>query len=282
MNTPKISILIANYNNGHFFKDCYDSLIAQTCNDFEVIILDDCSSDDSFATIQKIIENDSRFKLYKNETNKQVGFTKRRLVELANFEICGFLDPDDALKPKAIEIMLNNHHNSPNTGLIYSNFMLCNENLKELSVHYTQQINDLAITDFYNYGGEISHFATFKKSIYKKTLGINPYYKIAEDIDLYLKFVETAPSLHVNEILYLYRIHNDGISFNKDKAVFWHWVAIINAAERRGKDVHEFFYENFVRKSKYLQLVEKLNSLKNSRMLKILYKLGIFNAYKNL
>lgn len=51
-----ISVLIANYNNGHFFKDCYDSLINQTLQEFEVVVLDDCSSDDSFEVIQNIIK----------------------------------------------------------------------------------------------------------------------------------------------------------------------------------------------------------------------------------
>lgn len=92
MKNYKISILIANYNNGHFFKDCYDSLINQTLQEFEVVVLDDCSSDDSFEVIQNIIKKDDRFKLFKNDTNRKVGFTKRKLVELANSEICGFLD----------------------------------------------------------------------------------------------------------------------------------------------------------------------------------------------
>ena len=279
-----ISVLIANYNNGHFFKDCYDSLISQTFKEFEVIILDDCSIDDSYLTIQKIIANDTRFKLYKNETNKQVGYTKKKLVELANFEICGFLDPDDALKPQALEIMVRAHHQNPNMGLIYSNFMYCSENLEEVRVHNTKQLNDFGNSDFYNMGGEISHFATFKKSIYNKTSGINPYYKIAEDQDWYLKLIDIAPSLHIDETLYLYRVHKGGISTNNntDKAFFWHWVAIIHAAERRDTDVNTLFYENFVRINKYKPLKDKLESLKKSRLLKLLYKLGIFKAYKYL
>ena len=125
---------------------------------------------------------------------------------------------------------------------------------------------------------------TFKKSIYNKTSGINPHYKIAEDQDWYLKIVDIAPSIHINEALYLYRIHKGGISTNNnsDRAFFWHWVAIINAAERRGTDVDKLFYDYFVRINKLKHLEDKINSLKNSRLLKILYKLGIFKAYKYL
>lgn len=284
MKNYKISILIANYNNGHFFKDCYDSLINQTLQEFEVVVLDDCSSDDSFEVIQNIIKKDDRFKLFKNDTNRKVGFTKRKLVELANSEICGFLDPDDALKPKALEIMVGCHFKNIEAGLIYSNFIYCTENLEEVRIHNAKQIEGFGNPNFYNMKGEISHFATFKKSIYNKTSGINPYYKIAEDQDWYLKIVDIAPSFHINEALYLYRIHKGGISTNNniDRAFFWHWVAIINAAERRGTDVDKLFYDYFVRINKLQHLEDKINSLKKSRLLKLLYKLGIFKAYKYL
>ena len=51
----KVSILIANYNNGEYFADCYNSLINQTYDNWEVIIIDDGSTDDSLEIIQKII-----------------------------------------------------------------------------------------------------------------------------------------------------------------------------------------------------------------------------------
>lgn len=284
MLSPKISVLIANYNNGHFFRDCYESLISQSMQDFEVVILDDCSNDDSYEVIYKIIKEDKRFKLCKNDYNRQVGYTKRKLVELADSEICGFLDPDDALKPEALEIMVKHHIKYQDKGLIYSNFIYCKENLEEIRIHHAKQVENFGNLDFYNLKGEISHFATFKKEIYNKTSGINPYFKIAEDQDWYLKLVDVAPSLHINESLYLYRLHKGGISNNKnvDKAFFWHWVAIISAAERRGTNVDHLFYEHFVRIYKYRHLEDKINSLKNSRLLKLLYKMGIFKAYKYL
>ena len=53
----KFSILIANYNNGKFFKDCYDSILAQEYKNWETIILDDKSTDDSVEVIKKINRN---------------------------------------------------------------------------------------------------------------------------------------------------------------------------------------------------------------------------------
>ena len=129
-NNNSFSILIANYNNGRFFKECYDSIIAQTYQNWEAIIVDDYSSDNSVEEIKKIVGEDSRFKIYTNETNSGVGFTKKKCIELANGEICGFVDPDDAISENALEIMTALHKENKNISLIYSNFIYCDENLK--------------------------------------------------------------------------------------------------------------------------------------------------------
>ncbi|MFV0212754.1 glycosyltransferase [Empedobacter falsenii] len=279
----KISVLIANYNNGDFFKDCYDSLIGQTYQDFEVIILDDCSTDNSIEVIKSIIGEDKRFKLFQNEVNKKVGYTKRRLIELASNEVCGFLDPDDALVSNALESVLFHHYHNKEVGLIYSNFIFCDDKLKKKNVHCATQITVLD-HHYLNFHGEISHFATFKKSIYNKTTGIDIYLKIAEDKDWYMKMCEVAPVLYIDEDLYLYRIHDGGISTNKnsEKAYFWHWVALIKMAERRNVNIEELFIDNFVNRKDYDNISTKLELLKKSRLLKLLNKFGLFKGYKYL
>lgn len=286
-----ISILIANYNNGHFFKDCYESLLAQTHQDFEVVILDDCSTDNSVEVIKSIIGNDERCKLFENEQNRKIGYTKRKLVELATGNICGFLDPDDALTPNAIEKVLNAYQNNTEVGMVYSNFILSDEKLKPISIHKAKQVSSLDSLEYYNFDGEISHFATFRKDIYIKTSGIDPYLKTAEDKDWYMKMCEVALVKYLDEDLYLYRVHDGGISTNKngDKAYFWHWVALIKMAERRNINIEDLFLEKFVRKEQFESLERKLEEqkeiihrLKKNRWIRLGNKLGFIKMFKNL
>lgn len=61
----KFSILIAHYNNAHFFKDCFESILQQTYTDWEAVILDDASSEEEKKTVQEIISKDKRFKFLK-------------------------------------------------------------------------------------------------------------------------------------------------------------------------------------------------------------------------
>src|SRR6218665_714046 len=100
------SILIAHYNNYNYFLDCYKSILEQTYQNFEVILVDDHSTDDSFDKIKELTKDDSRFRLFRNDMNKGVGYTKRRCAENASGEICGFVDPDDAIAETALEELL--------------------------------------------------------------------------------------------------------------------------------------------------------------------------------
>ena len=294
-NAPKFSVLIANFNNGKFFEDCYKSLIAQTEKDWQAIVIDDCSTDDSAKVISQIIRNDARFRFYQNEEN--LGYQKSliKAVELSEAEIFGRVDPDDALAPDALSIMIEAHHSFPEAGLIYSNFTICDEKLKPKKVREAKQITEL-YEKYYNFESEISHFATFKKSFYDLTSGFDPFNKRAEDKDIYMKMCEVAPVKHISQSLYLYRTHQGGTSSttNEEKAMFWHFVALAKMAERRNLNIEELFVEKFVlRNLAREELEEKLDELqrehraniemvKNSRLIILLNKLGLIKFYDKL
>ncbi|PKG51719.1 glycosyltransferase family 2 protein [Olleya sp. 1-3] len=232
------SLLIANYNNGHFFIDCYNSIIKQTYANWEVIIVDDGSSDNSIEVIKNIIGNDSRFKLYQNDKNRGCGYTKNKCCEYANGEVLGFLDPDDAIKPIALEVMLNAHKMYKEAAIITSNYQLVDLNLNIIS----KGLNAKAIPkgkSYLTYGeGALTAFATFKMHAYNNTLGIDPLMKRAVDQDLYYKLEEQGKHVFLDEFLYLYRIHENSISENENifKARYWHYYAKKAAYTRRRKN----------------------------------------------
>jgi glycosyltransferase involved in cell wall biosynthesis len=239
----KFSLLIANYNNGHFFKDCYDSIIKQTYTDWEAIIVDDSSTDNSVEVIKGIIGDDSRFILVENEKNEGCGYTKRRCVELATGEWCGFLDPDDALTTDALKEISNKINNSSNSisgisSLFYycDEFLDINQDKTDGSINYLIQarINNES-RYHYNLDWQIAPFFAFDRIKYLMTSGINAWVKRAVDQDLYFKIMEVGDIVYLNKPLYLYRIHNRGISTNTNvnKAFTWHWKVIFDAAERR-------------------------------------------------
>jgi glycosyltransferase involved in cell wall biosynthesis len=255
------SLLIANYNNGKFFKDCYDSIIAQTFGNWEAIIVDDGSADDSVIAIKNIIGNDTRFQLFLNEANKGCGYTKRKCAELASGDICAFLDPDDSLLPDALEKMHTGYLNNPQAVLIHSSLIYCNENLKKQDVYPHASAIKKPGAWFLNLDHSVTAFASFKRSHYLKTEGIDAYLQGAVDQDLYLKMYETGPFQFINEPLYLYRRHHQSISANSnlEKGRFWQWFVIMQAAKRRSIIVDELFSQFFINRRKYEKLERKMN-----------------------
>lgn len=227
------SILVANYNNGHFFEDCYESILAQSYTNWEVIIVDDGSTDNSVSIIEKLIKDDSRFKLFKNEKNFGCGYTKMRCVTLANGEICGFLDPDDAIMSDALELMVESHKNNLNASLVHSSFIYCDEYLEPIS-KFSLARWVLPQEKFTNLDGRVTHFVSFKLSHYYQTNGINSQMFRAVDQDLYLKLWEVGSFVFLDRHLYKYRIHGGGIaSKNSNNAFYFHLKALFYTELRR-------------------------------------------------
>ncbi len=252
------SLLIANYNNGKFFKDCYDSIMEQTYGNWEAIIVDDGSTDNSEQIIKNIIGSNERFKFYKNDKNYGCGYTKRRCAELATGEICAFLDPDDALLPIALERMEIGYKNNPEVVLIHSSLFYCNEALDKVK-EYTQAaaVNNSDM-NFFNSDHSVTAFAAFSRKAYLTTEGIDAYIKKAVDQDLYLKMFETGKFHFINEPLYLYRRHSNGISFNMEKGRFWYWLVVMQAAKRRNIDIEELFIKTFEKRKTYERSVKSI------------------------
>ncbi|HRI22887.1 MAG TPA: glycosyltransferase, partial [Panacibacter sp.] len=246
-------------------------------HDWEVIIVDDASTDDSVEIIEDIIKDDKRFLLFKNEINKGCGFTKRKCVEKAGGKFCGFLDPDDALLPHALEEMVNAFNNNPVEVLIHSNLFICSETLDRKGLHPSAgAVKDIGDFYFnyappYNNAGPVIAFTSFKKSAYLATEGIDPYMLRAVDQDLYLKLWEVGPFFYLDKPLYLYRIHEGGISHaNKEgRAFYWHWYAVMQAAKRRNINIEDMFVQVFISKGKYDRLLSSLNNSEFHKLSKI-------------
>ena len=232
----KFSILIAHYNNARYFKECFDSLVAQTYSNWETIILDDGSREEEKVEIKKIIKDDVRFKYYENSSNQGVGFTKGKLIELANGEILGYVDPDDALLPSAIQNSIIAFLKDKKASLTYSRFMSCDKDLKPIGPFKAAKQIENGNPYFFNCPIQINHFVCFKKEIYETTEKMNPELQISEDQDLYLKLYEKGKAIFIDDTNYLYRSHDGGISQNENKKKSYeYWAKVIfNAMQRRG------------------------------------------------
>ena len=273
MPEPLFSVLIANYNNGRYLKEAIDSVLSQTYDNWEIVIVDDGSTDLSNDIYNAL--DDDRIHIWKGPENRGCGFAKRKCAELANGVICGFLDSDDTLAPNAIEKMVNAHLSNENAALIYSRHNINDVNMNLIKVS-TQQHPMPPNGSFIKGDGGVSHFATFKKKNYDLTAGINPEYKRAIDHDLYYKLEETGDLVFIDEVLYNYRTgtgSNISVGGNENRAFIWHLIAMVDACRRRKLDIDEIVCSDYEKSIIWTKIEAKNEGEKMVKMTKS-YRLG--------
>ena len=198
---PKFSIVMANYNNGRFIAQAIDSVLSQTLKDWELIIVDDCSTDDSIDVIKRYLTDD-RIRLIRHDANKGYVAALKTAVADVRSDTFGVLDSDDCLAAHAVETMHRHHIYSPDCGFIYSQFIHCDENLRSKQLGFCRAIPAGKTTLDMQ---AVSHFKTFKLQDYLKTSGFDESMRYAEDKDIIYKMEEVTQLKFVDDCLYLYR-----------------------------------------------------------------------------
>lgn len=239
---PLFSVLIANYNNGNFLRVAIESVLSQSYQNWEIVIVDDKSTDDS-ENVYYLYSSDERIRVYRNDANMGCGYTKYRCVELAHGQLCGFLDPDDILLPDALKIMVEVHQQHPEVSVVFSRFYICDDNMNVLSQN-RELITPPGFNYFINKDYSPEHFASFKRDCYEKTVGISKEKPRAVDQDLYFKLEEIAPCYAINKFTYKYRLHSNNISKgqNANSAGFWNFIVRYETCIRRGLPLDVYLY----------------------------------------
>ena len=100
---PKVSIIIPFNNVEDYIEQCLDSVLSQTLNDIEIILVNDASSDKSRKIVQRYTNKDSRIKIIDIKERKGQGFARNRAIEIATGEYIGFVDSDDFIEQEMFE-----------------------------------------------------------------------------------------------------------------------------------------------------------------------------------
>lgn len=267
---PLFSVLIANYNNGSYLKEAVDSVKEQTYSNWEIVIVDDGSTDNS-RDVYKQLENDSRIHIYYNEGNKGCAYTKHQLMLHAKGDYCGYLDPDDVILPKAIEVTMKVLMASLETVLTFSRHYICDEwlNVRQESRPLMLKENE-SYFEHHDYQAEV--FAGFRKDAYFRSGGLDVTNKAGVDADLYFRLEEQGKIAIIDEFTYKYRIQPHAITADVDKMMYWNLIVRHNTCLRRGIPVEQFAYKDF---TDYINVNVNLKISQNEQALSSkAYKLG--------
>lgn len=98
-----VSIITPSYNSAAYIAEMIESILAQTYTNWELLITDDCSTDDSVKIIESYATKDSRIKLFRLASNSGAGIARNKSIEEARGRYIAFCDSDDLWKPQKLE-----------------------------------------------------------------------------------------------------------------------------------------------------------------------------------
>lgn len=120
MKQPLVSICIPNYNNADYIEDAIQSALNQTYENIEVIIVDNCSTDNSWKTIN-LFQREIRVRAFQNKENLGMVGNFRKALELSSGKLVTFLCSDDCLSPNAIEQNVKSLIQNPTAAFVFGN-----------------------------------------------------------------------------------------------------------------------------------------------------------------
>ncbi|KPQ40404.1 MAG: Glycosyltransferases involved in cell wall biogenesis [Phormidium sp. OSCR] len=230
--SPKISLILNSYNPSHYLQLAIESVLQQTYPDFELLIWDDGSSDDSLDIARSLAATDERVRVIA-APHRGRGEALKAAISATTGDYLGWIDRDDILLPNALERTAAILNEKPQIGMVYSDYLDIDRQGTPLGLGYRCRIpysRDRLLTDFITF-----HFRLMRRDIYNQAGGIDPAFEYAEDYDLCLRISELTDIYHLREPLYHYRHHPENASRSQASLQQARsQCAINNALRRRG------------------------------------------------
>ncbi len=216
--TPLISVVTPTYNRADYLGEAIDSVLAQTYQHFEMLIVDDGSTD-ATPELMKRYASDSRIRYFQQENQGQSVARNRGIAESTGEYIC-FLDSDNAWLPEKLESSLAHLAANPGTDVVYGDCITIDEHGKEISrknmTRFSGDITAKLLKDNF-----VSMNTTMTRAeIIKSVGGFNPQDRYAEDYGLWLRVATRARFLYVPEYWAYYRVMEDQISSQKVRRLY--------------------------------------------------------------
>lgn len=214
-----VSIITPSFNSSLLISKTIKSVISQSFFEWEMIIVDDCSSDNSVEVIQAFVERNPRIKLIQLPENSGAAVARNTAIEAAQGRYIAFLDSDDAWLPNKLEkqIAFMQENNYPFTFAAYDKVNESDEVFGHVGVPSKVAYSDLlkscsigCLTAIY----DTEYFGKVYMPLIRKR----------QDLGLWLRLLKkTEYAYGLNETLGLYKLRSDSISANKKSAAMFTW-----------------------------------------------------------
>jgi len=210
---PLVSIVLPTYNGTRYLDQAVQSCLSQTYSNWELIIVDDASTDNTPVRIAHHMAKDSRIRSVKHETNRKLPAALNTGFSRANGDYLTWTSDDNCYRPQALAEMVSFLESQPEIDVVYSAYSVIDER-----GHVLQQlvIRDLDLLLRRNCVGPCF---LYRRSVYEKTGGYAEDLFLAEDYDFWLRVSVRFRLQLLHKDLYLYRDHGDSLTVKHEERI---------------------------------------------------------------
>ena len=206
---PQVSLIIPIYNVEKYLKQCLDSVINQTFNDIEIILINDCSTDKCLSIIKEYQDKDDRIVLINFEKNRGLSIARNEGIKAAKSKYISFVDSDDWIREDYVEILFNNIEKYK-CDVFVENFMTYNNKTSEYKVRnfsfFAKRYKSLKSLILLPMPNSAPWSRIYNKDFLLKN---NLYFhlKACEDSLFFYKLILSNPKIIIEETpIYFYRV----------------------------------------------------------------------------
>ena len=213
MSEPNLSVIMPVYNAERYLREAIRSILDQTFDNLEFIIIEDGSTDNSLTVIQSI--KDERIRLYKNEGNLGIVYSRNKGLSLAKGKYIGMFDADDVAYPEKFEEQISFLENNRDFGMVGSWVKFIDEKGKRLPGGWKLKAPPEKIPSimlFKNYF--LQSAVLYRKDCISK-FSFRDGLDILEDYMIWLEIVSEYKAWNLNKTLVNYRIHGGSVTKSK-------------------------------------------------------------------
>jgi len=220
---PKVSTIVPTYNYAHFLRDCVNSIIQQTYKDFEIVVIDDGSTDETRAIVESLIESNPGVQIrYIYQNNQGPAAARNHGIREAQGEYIAFCDADDVWAPEKLDKQLDLFEQDPELAMIFSDMsQQVEDGCYEESYFHKRGINPEKFTNVYSKLIERNNFiipttVVLRRKILDDVGIFDERYRVGEDYELWLRIAKKYKIGYIDKPLVIRFSHEGSISRTKD------------------------------------------------------------------
>jgi glycosyltransferase involved in cell wall biosynthesis len=212
MKDPLVTIYITNYNYGKFIRQSIESVLNQTEQDFELLIIDDGSVDNSREIIEEYRGNPKISIIY--QKNKGLNITNNIAMRASHGKYLMRLDADDFLEPEAVEVMSKVLEQDDELGLVFPDYYYVDAEGQRIGEERRHNFEkEVSLYDQPAHGA----CTMIRLSFLKELGGYNESFTCQDGYDLWIKFIMHHKVNNVSSPLFSYRRHGNNLTTNEEK-----------------------------------------------------------------